>query len=101
MKARPHLHRCGAPPHFGLSKTKRHAADDQTETFRSGDIHVTYRDTQNAANKNPIQLLHDGRARSIAEAILWHGGEAESSVNAYKALSKKERTLLEVYLWDL
>lgn len=82
-------------------KNKRHAADDQTETFRSGDIHVTYRDTQNAANKNPIQLLHDGRARSIAEAILWHGGEAESSVNAYKALSKKERTLLEVYLWDL
>ncbi|MCG8575756.1 MAG: c-type cytochrome [Flavobacteriales bacterium] len=36
-------------------------------------------------------LLHDGRARNIEEAILWHGGEAESSKNKFKALSKKER----------
>jgi CxxC motif-containing protein (DUF1111 family) len=62
---------------------------------------VTYLDTQKAANQNPIQLLHDGRARSLAEAILWHGGEAGGSVKAYKALSQKERSLLESYLWDL
>ncbi len=82
-------------------KNKRHAADDQKDTFRSGDIHVTYLDTHKVANQNPIQLLHDGRARSLAEAILWHGGEAEPSVKAYKALSKEERAVLESYLWDL
>lgn len=36
-------------------------------------------------------LLHDGRARNIEEAILWHGGEAENSKNAFKALSVVER----------
>ena len=82
-------------------KNKRHAADDRKDKFRSGDIHVTYRDTHKAANSNPIQLLHDGRARSLAEAILWHGGDAKDSVESYKALSKKDRKLLEAYLWDL
>lgn len=82
-------------------KNKRHAVDDQDDKFRSGDIYVTYRDAQDVANKNPIQLLHDGRARSLMEAILWHGGEAEDSIKAYKALSKKDRAALEAYLWDL
>ncbi|WP_288132506.1 di-heme oxidoredictase family protein [Microbulbifer sp.] len=31
--------------------------------------------------------LHDGRARSIEEAILWHGGEGEASKNGYQGLS--------------
>lgn len=37
------------------------------------------------------ELLHDGRARSVEEAILWHGGEAETSKNAFKNLSAEER----------
>ena len=82
-------------------KNKRHAIDDHVDKFRSGDTQVTYKDTHAAANKNPIQLLHDGRARSLAEAILWHGGEAETSVTRYKALSKQDRAALEAYLWDL
>ncbi len=36
-------------------------------------------------------LLHDGRARNIEEAILWHGGEAENAKNNYKKLSKEDR----------
>ena len=36
-------------------------------------------------------LLHDGRARGIEEAILWHGGEAESSRQKYIELSKNRR----------
>ncbi len=36
-------------------------------------------------------LLHDGRARNIEEAILWHGGEAENIKNAFKNLSAAER----------
>lgn len=35
--------------------------------------------------------LHDGRARSIEEAILWHGGEAQKSKDAFMALDKKKR----------
>ena len=39
-------------------------------------------------------FLHDGRARSIEEAILWHGGEAEFSRNAYASLKIKNSNLL-------
>ncbi|MFK7850603.1 MAG: di-heme oxidoredictase family protein [Akkermansiaceae bacterium] len=82
-------------------KNKRHAIHDHVGTFRPGDTKVTYVDTHLEADKNPLQLLHDGRARSIAEAILWHGGEAEDSVKAYKALPKADREALEKYLLDL
>ncbi|WP_432670755.1 di-heme oxidoredictase family protein [Flavobacterium sp. SM2513] len=36
-------------------------------------------------------LMHDGRARNIEEAILWHGGEAQNAKNKYKSLSLQER----------
>jgi CxxC motif-containing protein (DUF1111 family) len=36
-------------------------------------------------------LLHDGRARNIEEAILWHGGEAEESKKEYMKITAKER----------
>ena len=36
-------------------------------------------------------LLHDGRARSVEEAILWHGGEATSAQGKFIKLSKTER----------
>ncbi|MDP3774482.1 MAG: di-heme oxidoredictase family protein [Gemmatimonadales bacterium] len=39
-------------------------------------------------------LLHDGRARSVEEAILLHGGEAQSSRNGFAALSSGDRTAL-------
>lgn len=35
--------------------------------------------------------LHDGRARSIEEAILWHGGEAEASKKEFMHLDKNSR----------
>ncbi|MFV0269218.1 MAG: di-heme oxidoredictase family protein [Draconibacterium sp.] len=37
------------------------------------------------------QFLHDGRAKSVTEAILWHGGEAEKSRDDFMKLSKEER----------
>ena len=41
-------------------------------------------------------LLHDGRARNLSEAILWHSGEAENAKNGFKQLSAKDRNdLLE------
>jgi CxxC motif-containing protein (DUF1111 family) len=43
-------------------------------------------------------LLHDGRARSIAEAVNWHGGEASQARLTFNALSPKRRKLLESFL---
>lgn len=39
-------------------------------------------------------LLHDGRARNIEEAILWHGGESERSSDDFKKLPKADREAL-------
>lgn len=39
-------------------------------------------------------LLHDGRARNVEEAILWHGGEAENAQKAFKNLNKADREAL-------
>ena len=36
-------------------------------------------------------LLHDGRARGVEEAILWHDGEAAAARSAYSAWAKPER----------
>ena len=40
------------------------------------------------------RFLHDGRAKSIEEAILWHGGEAKKSKERFTKLEKEERKLL-------
>ena len=46
-------------------------------------------------------LLHDGRARSIMEAILWHGGEAKPSRETVRRMSKDERDALLAFLKSL
>lgn len=38
--------------------------------------------------------LHDGRARSVTEAILWHGGEGEASKQAFVNLTAADRNAL-------
>jgi len=48
-----------------------------------------------------LNLLHDGRAHSIEEAILWHGGEASSTKNAYRHLEKTQREMLLAFLEGL
>jgi len=45
--------------------------------------------------------LHDGRARTFAEAILWHGGEAQSAADAFRLLPKDERDALLAFLNSL
>lgn len=47
------------------------------------------------------QFLHDGRAKNMTEAILWHGGEAENSRDQFKALSTKDREDLLNFLNSL
>jgi CxxC motif-containing protein (DUF1111 family) len=46
-------------------------------------------------------FLHDGRARSLEEAILWHGGEAEAAQKRFRALPRPEREALLAFLADL
>lgn len=46
-------------------------------------------------------LLHDGRANSVEEAILWHGGEALDSKKLFMNLKKEKRTSLIRYVNEL
>ena len=39
-------------------------------------------------------LLHDGRARNVAEAILWHGGQAAASRENFRNMAKDDRDAL-------
>jgi CxxC motif-containing protein (DUF1111 family) len=43
-------------------------------------------------------MLHDGRARDLTEAILWHGGEALGSREAFRRLPKADREALLTFL---
>jgi CxxC motif-containing protein (DUF1111 family) len=52
-------------------------------------------------NKENPRLLHDGRARSYQEAILWHGGEAQNSKENYMNLPKEKREKLIRFLEEL
>lgn len=45
-----------------------------------------------------VHLLHDGRARSPEEAILWHGGEAAAARAAFLAAPRTERAALLAFL---
>jgi CxxC motif-containing protein (DUF1111 family) len=46
-------------------------------------------------------LMHDGRAKSIEEAILMHGGEATNSETGYQNLSQQEKDALIKFLESL
>lgn len=48
-----------------------------------------------------VALLHDGRAQSVEEAILWHGGEAEQSIERFTQLNARERNSLIEFLESL
>ncbi len=48
-----------------------------------------------------LQLLHDGRAKGITEAILWHGGEAQKVKQDFIELSSKKKTDLINFILSL
>lgn len=45
--------------------------------------------------------LHDGRARTLEEAILWHGGEGEAAKEAFRKMSDRDRASLVRFLNSL
>jgi len=53
-----------------------------------------------AVNGNTA-LLHDGRARNVSEAILWHGGEADGAREAFRNMQKAERAALVKFVESL
>ena len=52
-------------------------------------------------NGEKPRLLHDGRARTFQEAILWHGGEASGAKENYMNLPKEKREKLLKFLEEL
>jgi CxxC motif-containing protein (DUF1111 family) len=46
-------------------------------------------------------FLHDGRARTLAEAILWHGGEAQLAREAFRLADRAQRDALIGFLQTL
>ena len=47
------------------------------------------------------RYLHDGRARSLEEAILWHGGEGEAAKEAFRTMPAEDRADLVSFLNSL
>jgi len=83
-----------APPTFGLGLLEAAPDDDILAYARThgGRPNLVW----DAAN-----YLHDGRARTLAEAILWHGGEAQHARDGFAALSSGERDALLAFLTSL
>lgn len=50
---------------------------------------------------NHTFLLHDGRARNVEEAILWHGGEAQQAQKLFIELTKTQRSQLITFVNSL
>lgn len=46
-------------------------------------------------------FLHDGRAETLEQAILWHGGEAQEAADRYREMPAEERTALIRFLESL
>lgn len=47
------------------------------------------------------RFLHDGRARNLEEAVLWHGGESEASRTAFENLNETDRLAVLKFLESL
>jgi CxxC motif-containing protein (DUF1111 family) len=46
-------------------------------------------------------FMHDGRARDLGEAILWHGGEGEAAREAYRLMPASDREAMLAFLESL
>jgi CxxC motif-containing protein (DUF1111 family) len=55
---------------------------------------------ETVASKPPV-YLHDGRARSLTEAILWHGGEAQKARDGFAGLDADARAAVLAFLGAL
>jgi CxxC motif-containing protein (DUF1111 family) len=75
--------------------TEGNAARDEWRTAPLWGMNAAY-----ASGQRP-RLLHDGRARSVDEAILWHGGEGRAASDRFAQLSADERRTLVSWVEQL
>ncbi len=54
-----------------------------------------------ATTSNHTNYLHDGRARNVVEAIMWHGGEGDASRRYVEKLSQADRNALVAFVNSL
>jgi hypothetical protein len=45
--------------------------------------------------------LHDGRAKTLDEAVMWHGGQGAESARQFQALTRVERLQVQAFLKTL
>jgi hypothetical protein len=88
---------------FLFSDLKRHdlgpgLAEPRADRGVAGNQFLT-RPLWGVARSGPY--LHDGRAATLEEAILAHGGEAQPARDAYAALGDPDRGLVRIYLASL
>ncbi len=76
----------------GLTKSK--------EQLNPNYVQTKLQTTQKGFHTN-AGYLHDGRARNIEEAILWHEGEAKNAKETYLNLSTSDRTAMIQFLQSL
>jgi CxxC motif-containing protein (DUF1111 family) len=55
----------------------------------------------NPAMEGKAAYLHDGRARNLSEAILWHGGWAFSAKEKFRTMPAEDRAALLKFLESL
>jgi CxxC motif-containing protein (DUF1111 family) len=88
------------PPLWGIGLCNEVAAGN-TGTTAVAAGHVPD-NTENASpNFGPCHFLHDGRAASPIEAVLWHGGEAAAVKQRVLALPSSDRDALSAFLGSL
>jgi CxxC motif-containing protein (DUF1111 family) len=61
---------------------------------------IGYTDKVMGSSAN-VGYLHDGRARNLTEAVMWHGGEALAARNRFATMSKTDRDSLLAFLRSL
>jgi CxxC motif-containing protein (DUF1111 family) len=88
------------PPLWGIGMCDQVALGSSgTTAVAAGDVPD---DTMNPApNLGPCHYLHEGRAASFLEAVLWHGGEAAAVKTRVLALSSADRDSLVAFLGSL
>ena len=76
------------PPLWGLGSLK------YVQSQKTGAL-------EGSADPDQVRYLHDGRARTVLEAIAWHDGEAARSRAAFEALSAADRNALIAFINSL
>jgi CxxC motif-containing protein (DUF1111 family)/mono/diheme cytochrome c family protein len=94
------LHDLGADlaDNSGMMEEDNDAAPPSASEWRTSPLSSIGFLTTVGANAN---LLHDGRAASVLEAVLWHGGEAMNVIESFKALPTADREALIAFVNSL